>query len=316
MTSVAPTRHFTGHPVFRLFVILWFAALMGAGLFVLPAASLTALAETTGLAALHPIFAAPLGFAGRLALAIAAALIGLVIGWLIANRIAQRFAGEDGWDEEYYDDDDAQSDTAAFIDADGEADEPVAPRMFNPREELGEDGILDADYEDIEIDDIDEDTTRLLTADAHDEDYAEPAEIDFDGEDPDETPLPHFIEERDAGEDIGEPAAPIVAPALADLSLPDLTRRLETAIADRIARDAAADDASEHEFESEFAADTETGTEENDPVIAFLRREAGRSGAPQRDAAAAFATADSDDGDPQDDLRRALERLSRIGRPD
>ena len=80
--------------------------------------------------------------------------------------------------------------------------------------------------------------------------------------------------------------------AMGDLSLAELTGRLERALA--------AQRKAENEDSRPVAADT-------DPVIAFLRREADRT-------APAAPVASEDEEDTQASLRSALDRLSQVGK--
>lgn len=76
------------HPAFPVIVALWFAALLGLGSLILPVVLLERAVEASGLAALAPAAAPPLGFTARGIVAVAAALSGGIIGIAIARRIA------------------------------------------------------------------------------------------------------------------------------------------------------------------------------------------------------------------------------------
>lgn len=78
------------HPAFPAVVALWFAALLGLGSLVLPAALFDSLFASVGLDAL-----VPLGFATRVGLAVFAALAGAAAGVAIARRVAARHAGDE-----------------------------------------------------------------------------------------------------------------------------------------------------------------------------------------------------------------------------
>lgn len=75
------------HPLFAVIVALWFAALLGLGSFVLPAQLLETVAAATGLSAIVPSAAPPLGLTARIAIAVAAAVTGALAGLLIARRV-------------------------------------------------------------------------------------------------------------------------------------------------------------------------------------------------------------------------------------
>jgi len=77
------------HPAFPAIVALWFAALLGLGSLVLPAVLLERMVGATGLAALVPAAAPPLGITARGIIALVGALAGCGLGVLIARRVAQ-----------------------------------------------------------------------------------------------------------------------------------------------------------------------------------------------------------------------------------
>ncbi len=77
------------HPAFPAIVALWFAALLGIGSLVLPAALLDRLVSVTGLASLIPAASPPLGMTARSIIAFAGALAGAGLGIAIARRVAQ-----------------------------------------------------------------------------------------------------------------------------------------------------------------------------------------------------------------------------------
>lgn len=83
----------SAHPLFAAVVIAWFAALFGLSSAVLPARSLEALAGATGLASLVPAAAPPLGLTARIAIALAAAMAGGIVGWLAARQVRSAQAG-------------------------------------------------------------------------------------------------------------------------------------------------------------------------------------------------------------------------------
>ena len=78
----------SAHPAFPALVALWFAALFGLGSFVLPAALVERAVLATGLDAILPAAAPPLGMTAKLALALGATVLGAVLGWLLGRRVA------------------------------------------------------------------------------------------------------------------------------------------------------------------------------------------------------------------------------------
>jgi len=76
------------HPAFPAIVATWFATLLGLGMLVLPAVLLERLIGASGLSALLPAAAPPLGATARALIAVAAALAGAAAGWAIARRVA------------------------------------------------------------------------------------------------------------------------------------------------------------------------------------------------------------------------------------
>ena len=86
MTS-SSSRPLSSLPAFPLLVALWFAALLGAGTFVLPAAIFESAASATGLADIIPAAQPPLGTTARLAITLAAAGLGALIGLFVAWQV-------------------------------------------------------------------------------------------------------------------------------------------------------------------------------------------------------------------------------------
>ncbi|NCP24276.1 MAG: hypothetical protein GW854_09030 [Erythrobacter sp.] len=86
MTSTS-SRPLSSLPAFPVLVALWFAALLGAGTFVLPAAIFESAASATGLAEIIPAAQPPLGTTARLAITIAAAILGALIGLFVAWQV-------------------------------------------------------------------------------------------------------------------------------------------------------------------------------------------------------------------------------------
>ncbi|RJY09434.1 hypothetical protein [Aurantiacibacter aquimixticola] len=79
----------SAHPAFPAVVALWFAALFGVGMMIVPAHVLETLVARTGLAAALPAAAPPLGDTARIAIASVAALLGAVLGYLAAKRLGR-----------------------------------------------------------------------------------------------------------------------------------------------------------------------------------------------------------------------------------
>ena len=86
MTS-SSSRPLSSHPAFPVLVALWFAALLGAGTFVLPAAIFESVASATGLGDIIPAAQPPLGTTARLAITLAAAGLGALIGLFVAWQV-------------------------------------------------------------------------------------------------------------------------------------------------------------------------------------------------------------------------------------
>ena len=82
---MAQRRPISSHPAFAPLLALWFAALLGLGVAVLPAALLARIVAGAGLTA-----AVPPTTGGRLAISVAAALAGALLGWLLAAPLARR----------------------------------------------------------------------------------------------------------------------------------------------------------------------------------------------------------------------------------
>ena len=83
----------TAHRLFPAFAALWFAALFGLGSLAIPGSMLGAVVLKTGLPALVPAAAPPLGFTAHLLVAFALAMFGAVLGLAVALRL--RPAGSD-----------------------------------------------------------------------------------------------------------------------------------------------------------------------------------------------------------------------------
>jgi hypothetical protein len=76
------------HPAFPMIVALWFAALLGLGSLMIPAPLIERLIAASGISAIIPQAAPPLGFKARFVLSIAATLGGGLVGLIIARKVA------------------------------------------------------------------------------------------------------------------------------------------------------------------------------------------------------------------------------------
>ena len=264
-------RPLSSHPAFRWAVGMWFAALLGAGLFVMPDSIHTAIRQSLGIDALIPG-----GMAGKAIVAGGAGLLGLIVGIVLAMRVAAlNAASEDHDDEAEYGEVSWQG-LGDVRGEDGPAVDDEPRRPFSPREYFGneEDGS---------------EAGEVAPADAPFKEIVEEHPVEFAEFEPVEEapaalvpeatiPVPEANERPDDG-------------APGDQPLSALTARLERALA---ASRAAAE---------RPAVPTEG---QPDPVIAFLRREADRSTSP---------ASPEPNEDAQAALRSALDRLSQVGRP-
>lgn len=304
MNSAARKQPVSSHPAFRWAVGAWFAALLGGGLFVMPDAVHDQLRQSIGIAALFPA-----GTPGKLALSGGAALLGLVLGLVIGMRVAAlNDVTHNGYDEDEEVEPDAVwlTDEPVFDEIEPETgvEEAVDEdprRPFNPREYIAEEASeVDPNGDVIELD-------AEAEPDAGPEPYFSDS-VEYLA--PDEANQPsqiledaiEWLPEQESAIEAAEPvfvAQPTPLPtseekrAFGDLSLTELTARLNRAIKDR---------------EAVEAAGSAGEGEDMDPVIAFLRREADRSSTTLDEGTAA-------EDDPQAALRGALDRLSRISNP-
>ncbi|QZD91440.1 hypothetical protein K3162_07595 [Qipengyuania xiapuensis] len=304
---------------FKPAVAVWFALLLGGGLFLMPSTIHASIAQATGIA-------------GRLLVSAIVGIFGLMLGWAIASRIAQATApraiapGLEPHEAGDWDDGEVME------------EEPRRRRVFSAREDIGEDGIGVA--EEVAAEDEVEPSRAFedILADIPDavpeegwEEESDPIELSeehaFPHEDrePEETIVIEDAEfetiEEEIAEDEPQAAPTVEAPAeapLADLSLKQLEDRLATALDSRKqAAKVSTPEAPPHAAAEEEApapyddpADSQLDDpDEDDPVIAFLRREASRKmpektpEPPQRDY------------DAQAALREALDKLGRVGKP-
>lgn len=300
---------------FKPAVGLWFALLLGGGLFLMPASVHASIAQATGIA-------------GKMLISAIAGGIGLLLGLAIAGRVAKATAPraiapglephDDGWPDE-----------------DGAIEEePKRRRVFSAREDIGEEGIGMPEMAEAESEFHEADPARafedILAEIPH---AAEPDEgwetqepvIEIGAEESgsDEDPLPPQVEIEEAEfetieeevEREPEPAPHEAAPAaLGDLTLQQLEDRLAAALASR-KKAPPAPSASPEDFATEMPEPGDTAEsqlddpDDDDPVIAFLRREASRK-MPQKEP-----SPPQRDYDAQAALRQALDKLGKVGKP-
>lgn len=77
----------SAHPAFPVIVALWFAALLGIGSLVLPVALIERVAVGTGLSSFVAAAQPPLGVTARIAVALAAAVLGGAAGVFVAGKV-------------------------------------------------------------------------------------------------------------------------------------------------------------------------------------------------------------------------------------
>ena len=279
MTDATRTAPVSKHPAFKWGVGLWFALLMGLGLFVMPESIHQALAERLSL---DGVLSAG---SSRIVLSVMAALLGLLIGVVLAMRVA-------AINDAVHDDDEEDDVDPAWLREEEEplpvaATEDAPRRPFNPREDLHEEGIATSQADEAEVAAPDEPTDYSSEVGASPSEVVEPIDDEARGS---------RDHESDGGQSVGDteeicfdtphPAPPVMAEAVGDLSLDALTARLERAL------------------EACKAGPVAARQDENtDPVIAFLRREA-ENETPLRPR-------QDETGDPEAELRSALEKLNR-----
>ncbi|MBY6127506.1 hypothetical protein KUW15_02130 [Qipengyuania aquimaris] len=304
---------------FKPAVAVWFALLLGGGLLLMPSTVHASIAQATGIT-------------GRLLVSAIAGVFGLMLGWAIASRIAQATAPraiapglephEAGdWD-------------------DGEVieEEPRRRRVFSAREDIGEDGIGVAEevaaedevepsraFEDILADIPDAVPEESWEEESEPIDLSDEQAFPHEDRDPEDAVIIEDAEFETIAEDVVEdesPPAPTMEASasapLADLSLKQLEDRLAAALESRKqAAKVSTPEAPPHVVAGEDppepyddpAESQLDDPDEDDPVIAFLRREASRKmpektpEPPQRDY------------DAQAALREALDKLGKVGKP-
>ena len=324
MSGTETRMPISSHPAFPWVVGLYFAVLMAGGLFVLPDAVHTNLRSWLGIEALVGN-----ALAAKLVLSILAGILGLLVGVAIAKRVSGAKAkklSDESSDPEFvapttdpedsaYEDSEPSEDAVWLAGDDFGEESAAAPseetphRMFNPRDYLTEDGLeteaeierdaivsaepVDAEFEDVEVaaesghlEPDDED--RGAEHDTADEWFDVGSEH---GSEELEEPTVTTADMLERAEQETQPVPPR-SEAMGDLSLSELTERLERAlVAQRKAED----------------GDAQPSAPDADPVIAFLRREADRT-------APAASVESGEQEDTQASLRSALERLSQVGK--
>ncbi len=315
MTS-STSRPISSHPAFPVVVALWFAALLGGGTFVLPASIFENAASATGLADIVPAAQPPLGDTARLAITVAAAILGALIGLFVAWQVRRATRSEQGHDPA----DALERDAAPYVDLtahEAQDDEPFEDTGFDAASAAR---TLDEDPQRAEADRLVAGLARLRQVDdeARVSDEApsiEPME-DPDGEDfaplsfrdehddndggaifdssfvsagptaagdgPDDEAEP----DEETEEKIQPPTLAVPAEPLEVLSLPELVARLELAL------------------EARRDGDNETVSRDDDAGF-YPRREAGYDDAEK-------APSESGETDSQAMLRAALARLDQV----
>ena len=354
------THGLTGQRWFAPVVAVWCALLLGGGFYLMPPGVHAALARGSGLSQVSPLFALPLGLSGLLILCGAFALLGLLAGWLAARRIAAAAAprafapGFDVGEARMWED--TEEETAPpqgrrrrIFSASEELAEAsldttsTAPEDAFEVEDVPEtdDAGPEADFEAVYAEwnnaepAADEpDAEPMADADADADAYYAPLVEETEYVEVDEAyvEVEEAIVEEAAEEP--EPAAPVTdEQPLGDMSLDGLLGRLETALdthremvakAEQAASEPAPQPVPMTPANTPLSSAEEHGLEEvsdDDPVIAFLRREANRR-MPMPAANEDIETENSDhepaapSDDPQAALRSALDRLGQVGRSD
>lgn len=116
----------SAHPAFPAIVALWFAALLGLGMLVLPVALLERLVTAIGLDRLIASAEPPLGFASQAGVALGGAIAGALIGLWLARKVVEAHAPA------------PRGRQFAF-------DEALHRRPISAHDELGEEGLGSGD---------------------------------------------------------------------------------------------------------------------------------------------------------------------------
>ncbi|MFK4004489.1 hypothetical protein [Qipengyuania sp. NPDC077563] len=152
---------------FRPAVAVWFALLLGAGLWFMPPRVHDSLASLLGLDRMLPLFAAPIGAAGTAILCAALALFGGMLGWALAARLGRPAR------QKVLTSDAGPVDNARLGSPEEETMEPRRRRVLSAREDIDEEGIPPS------IDAPEEFHAETEAAPAEPE-QAEPEEEDFE----------------------------------------------------------------------------------------------------------------------------------------
>ncbi len=345
---------------FKPMVGAWFALLLGGALWLMPPHIHALLARSTQLDALHPMFAPPVGSGGVAVMALVVGLFGFFLGIAVAGRVAAASAprafapgfdmrDESGWEEPSAEDEifEQPRRRRVFSAREDIGEEGIAisapPEEERAHEAGEEDPEYEAEYslEEIPVATPEEDFDAVYAE--LDGDYV-PDEVD-----PVEVEMPEVeeaefepVEDYGAAPDseVSDQAAdtPIepseTGEAMGDMSLEDLLGRLEGALEQHKKLVAGSEEAArqpapqtvplvrEPEEPDEETAPEELGeTAADDPVIAFLRREASRR-MPATPPTEDHGYDEEGEADPpsqteaQAALRSALERLGQVNRRD
>ena len=359
MSDPFDTPGLTGKWWFAPALGLWFALLLGGGFALMPPGLHAALVGGLRLDRISGLFALPLESAGFAIVCAALGMAGFALGWLAARRIAAAStprAFAPGFDV---------ASTLDWDEGEEEAPAPAARRrrIFSAREELGSDDLTAPTLPDEDVaassNDASPDSEAAFEAvysewvgeDApRDDDEplvgGEPAEKPDDADDHSLQAVVHDAEFEEIEDTVDESAALSqdagttdqtfdTEQPLGDMSLEALLVRLENALETHqamVARsESAASDPAPHvdtgiHHQSPASNEALDAVADNDPVIAFLRREAnrrmpasppGEGGGGLDDEGTEPPSASPDKpNDAQAALRSALDRLGRVDRPD
>ena len=268
--------------MFKWTVGLWFALLLGGGLLVMPQAIHDNIIAQLGLKELLPG-----GLPNRAILAGCAALLGFLIGLVIARRVSasSRYGSEA--EDDFY-----ESETAQLTyDGQDEETDLIEPRQpFDPRD-IGEAGIGHS-YADVESTGSTPDALVGAEAETEGPCAASGSSVGATTEEPIDTQT--IAEDNDDSPPVSENGTTKPGErhsnALADLTLAELTQRLEQAIAASMTG-------------SEWLeGDSLKG--DDDPRVASLHEEAGSTGP--------SPSIQSGRGGSRSEIEDALDRLSQV----
>lgn len=345
---------------FKPIVAAWFALLLGGGLWLMPPSVHAMITRGTGLDGLHSMFAPPVSAGGSAIVSAIIALFGALLGFAIAGRIAAAAAprafapgfeihGESSWQDEA----EAQAEESeqprrrrVFSAREDIGEEGIA--ISAPIDEEAYEN--EYSVEDIPPATPEEDFEAVYAAmekDSHAiEEEAVDAELpehhyeyaDDEAQDAEFEPLPEadlqeIAEANDAlhHEDFERKQTDEQAGALSDMSLEALLGRLEGALEQHKSMVADSEEAARQpapqpipmrpESQSEGEDESLPEAADNDPVIAFLRREASRRmphvpGDPGDDEDDDFENPRTAQSDAQAALRSALDKLGQVNHRD